>query len=76
MSVRIAAGLMPQSLAPSSCWITDRTALPLVEKRKNAISSTPTLRAIADASSEPVLIRTPRISIGSPPMRRLNASIG
>ena len=74
--MRIAAGLMPQSWAPSSCWITERMALPSVERRKKAISTAPTARAIADASSAPVRIRTPRIVIGSPPMRRLNASIG
>ena len=76
INVRIDAGLMPQSWAPSSCWITERIALPSVAKRKKAISATPTARAIAEASSAPVRIRTPRISIGSPPMRRLNASIG
>ena len=35
INVRIDAGLMPQSWAPSSCWITERIALPSVVRRKN-----------------------------------------
>ena len=37
--LRITAGLTPQSWAPSSSWITERTALPVVAKRKNAAST-------------------------------------
>ena len=61
ISVRIAAGLMPHSWAPSSSWITERTALPSVAKRKKATSAAPAARAIADASSWPVRMLTPRI---------------
>jgi hypothetical protein len=74
--LRITAGLTPQSWAPSSSWITERTAFPVVAKRKNTASRPPTASAMAEASRLPVRIRTPRISIASPPMRRLSAPIG